>query len=90
MVDVDNMLYGIGEEMTAYNAAYEVYKLAGETLVNIKGFTDEKRQGKLDRFLEMVEKFRRDNSDDPRIRNGRDEEIFVNPAKKGVPAPKKS
>lgn len=90
MVDVDNMLYGIGEELTAYNAAYEVYKLVGDTLVNIKGFTDEKRQGKLDRFLEMVEKFRRDNSDAPGIRNGREEEKVVIPSKKGVPAPKKS
>ena len=25
MVDVDNMLYGIGEELTAYNAAYAEY-----------------------------------------------------------------
>ena len=90
MVDVDNMLYEIGEEPTAYNAAYEVYKLVGDTLANIKGFTDEKRQGKLDRFLEMIEKYRKENSDDPVIRNGREENLVVNPAKKGVPAPKKS
>jgi hypothetical protein len=90
MVDVDNMLYEIGEEPTAYNAAYEVYKLVGDTLANIKGFTDEKRQGKLDRFLEMIEKYRRDHSDDPRIKNGAEDVMVVNPAKKGVPAPKKS
>ncbi len=90
MVDVDNMLYEIGEEPTAYNAAYEVYKLVGDTLVDIKGFTDEKRQGKLERFLEMIGKYRRDHSDDPGIRNGTNEEKVVIPSKKGVPAPKKS
>ena len=37
MVDIDNTLYEAGEEMTAYVAAYEVYKLFGEFFVNIKG-----------------------------------------------------
>ncbi|WP_022769104.1 hypothetical protein [Butyrivibrio sp. NC2007] len=90
MVDVDNMLYEIGEEPTAYNAAYEVYKLVGDTLANIKGFTDDKRQGKLERFMEMIEKYRREHSDEPEIRNGANEEKVVIPSKKGVPAPKKS
>ena len=90
MVDVDNMLYENGEELAAYNAAYEVYKLVGDTLVNIKGFTDEKRQRKLSRFLEMIEKYRRDNMAAPDIKSGREEDKIVNPAKKGVPAPKKS
>ncbi len=84
------MLYEIGEEPTAYNAAYEVYKLVGDTLANIKGFTDEKRQGKLARFMEMIKKYRREHSDEPEIRNGANEEKVVIPSKKGVPAPKKS
>lgn len=79
MVDLDNLLYGAGEEMSAYDSAYEVYKLVGDYLVNRKGFTDEKRLEKLGRFLAMVEGYRKDKA-----------ENVVKPSKKGVTAPKKS
>ncbi|SFC02914.1 hypothetical protein [Butyrivibrio sp. YAB3001] len=90
MVDVDNMLYEAGEELSAYNAANEVYKLVGDVLTNKKGFTDEKRQAKLDRFIKMIEDYRRENSKAPEIKNGNAEGKIVIPSKKGVQAPKKS
>ena len=82
MVDIDNALHEEGQERVAYNAAYEVYKALGEYLVNIKGFTDEKRQLKMLRFFELTEKYRQENT--------KDEEQIVDPSKKGVQAPKKS
>ena len=83
MVDIDNALHEEGQERVAYNAAYEVYKVLGEYLANIKGFTDDKRQLKLSRFFEMTEKYRRDNT------KGEEQKV-VDPSKKGVQAPKKS
>ena len=88
MVDIDNTLYEAGEEMTAYVAAYEVYKLFGEFFVNIKGFTDEKRQAKLGRFIEVIEKYRQENSKGPVVKTWTDGRVI--PSKKGVEAPKKS
>ena len=88
MVDIDNTLYEAGEEMTAYVAAYEVYKLFGEFFVNIKGFTDEKRQAKLGRFIEVIEKYRQENSKNPVVKTWTDGRVI--PSKKGVEAPKKS
>ncbi len=85
MVDVDNALYESGEVMTAYNAVYEVYKLMGETFINKKGSPDVKRQKKFERFLEMVEDYRRKNTKVPDT-----QEKTVIPSKKGVQAPKKS
>ncbi|WP_022770154.1 hypothetical protein [Butyrivibrio sp. NC2007] len=90
MLDVDNLLYEAGEELSAYNAGYEVYKLVGDVLTNIKGFTDEKRQAKLDRFIKMLEDYRRENSKAPEIRDNSTQEKIVIPSKKGVQAPKKS
>ena len=90
MVDVDNLLYEAGEELSAYDAAYEVYKLVGDVCTNIKGFTDEKRQAKLDRFIKMIEDYRRENSKAPEIKNGDGQAKVVIPSKKGVQAPKKS
>lgn len=88
MVDIDNTLYEAGEEMTAYVAAYEVYKLFGEFFVNIKGFTDEKRQAKLGRFIEVIGKYRQENSKGPVVKTWTDGRVI--PSKKGVEAPKKS
>lgn len=93
MVGVDNKLYDAGEDMTAYTAAYEVYKLFGDFFVNIKGFTDEKRQAKLNRFVAVIEEFRRKNSKNPEVNSlqtGGAEGVRVIPSKKGVKAPKKS
>ena len=95
MVDVDNMLYEAGEDMTAYTAAYEIYKLFGDFFVNAKGFTDEKRQVKLSRFFEVTEKYRRENSKNPDVGFPHDvgvgaEDVRAIPSKKGVEAPKKS
>ncbi len=93
MVDVDNMLYEVGEDMTAYTAAYEIYKLFGDYFVNIKGFIDEKRQAKLNRFVAVIEKYRRENSKNPDVdslHTGGAEDVRVIPSKKGVKAPKKS
>ncbi len=90
MVDVDNLLYEAGEEPSAYNAAYEVYKLVGDAFTNIKGFTDEKRQARLTRFIKMIEDYRRENSKATGIKDSSTGEKVVTPSKKGVQAPKKS
>ena len=90
MVDLDNMLYEAGEEMSAYNAAYEVYKLVGNAFTDIKGFTDEKRKAKLDRFIKMIEGYRRENTKAQEIMDYSTGEKIVIPSKKGVRAPKKS
>ena len=88
MVDVDNLLYEAGEDMTAYTAAFEVYKLFGDFFVNIKGFIDEKRQAKLKRFIEVIEKYRQENADGPVFKAGTEDNRVI-PSKKGVEAPKK-
>jgi len=96
MSEADNALYDAGESFACVNAVMDVYKAIGEAFVNIKGFTDNKRSAKLKRFLEMVDKYQRDNSKDPNAKSflSKDSDLphdeKVVPFKKGVKAPKKS
>lgn len=95
MSEADNALYESGESFACVNAVMEVYKFIGETFVNIKGFTNDKRNARLNSFLEMVDKYQRENAKDPNAQSflskgtvKADEKVV--PFKKGVQAPKKS
>lgn len=83
MVDMDNALYEQGQGLACLNGIMEVYRFVGEVFVNIKGFTDEKRQNRFQKFLDMVDKYERENSQNPKV----NQRVAK---KKGVPAPKKS
>ena len=76
------------------NAVMEVYKFIGETFVNIKGYTDLKRNARLNRFIEMVDSYQRENAKNPDaksfLQKNEAENDKVVPFKKGVTAPKKS
>lgn len=94
MAEADDALYDIGEEFACVNAVMEVYKFIGETFVNIKGFTDLKRNARLNRFIEMVDSYQRENTKNPNaksfLQKNATENDKVVPFKKGVTAPKKS
>ena len=92
MVDMDNALYEIGEEPACVNGIMEVYKFIGETFVKIKGSTDENRKAKYKRFLEMIDRYQKENSKGPDMKPDPDGGVQgrVIPFKKGVSAPKKS
>ncbi len=90
MAEADNALFESGESFACVNAVMEVYKFIGEVFVNIKGFVDENRQRKLNSFLEMVDKYQRENSKDPDAKSFLTQNKKVIPSKNGVEAPKKS
>ena len=90
MAEADNALYESGESFACVNAVMEVYKFIGEIFVNIRGFADENRKMKLNRFFEMVDKYQRENSKDPDSKSFLMQDKKIIPFKKGVEAPKKS
>ena len=94
MAEADDALYDIGEDFACVNAVMEVYKFIGETFVNIKGYTDLKRNARLNRFIEMVDSYQRENTQNPDaksfLQKNEAENDKVVPFKKGVTAPKKS
>lgn len=93
LTELDNALYEVGENLNCVNSAMEVYKFIGKVFVNLKGFTDDKRNAKLQKFLQMVDDYQRENSKASvykSVLDGTEETAKVIPSKKGVPAPKKS
>lgn len=92
LVQADNTFYDMGLELACVDTIMSGFKAIGEIVVNGKGFLDERRNHRLTKFIEMVDKYQKDNTKNPagisKMADGEEERVI--PSKKGVSAPKKS
>ncbi len=69
MQEFDNVLYEIGENFACVDTILTAYKGVGDIYVNLRGYTDEIRKRKLDKFVAMVRNYQKKNSRNPMVKN---------------------
>ena len=69
MQEFDNALFDIGENFACVDTMLAAYQGVGDIYVHLKGYTDENRKRKLDKFIAMVRNYQKAHSKDPMVKN---------------------
>ncbi len=69
MQEFDNALFDIGENFACVDTMLAAYQGVGDIYVHHKGYTDENRKRKLDKFIAMVRNYQKAHSKDPMVKN---------------------